>query len=81
MTDVNPEWRSFIEPLEPMTPDAALAELKRIRAMQDSDDDSDESGDVAEHHRIADETLCRVLLHFGLDELVEEWNRIYKWVS
>jgi len=36
-------------------------------------------GDHEGEHSEADELLCRLLVELGYEDVVEEWNKVYKW--
>lgn len=59
---------------EPMDPKDALEEMRRLAEL-------DDYGDIEMNHLVADTLLCRVLVHLGQKELVDEWDKVGKWYA
>jgi hypothetical protein len=59
---------------EPMDPKDALEEMRKLAEMG-------AYGDTEMNHIEADALLCRVLLHLGQKELVDEWYKVEKWFA
>jgi len=58
--------RLFLDELE-----SAKIQLKKVQGGIDEE---------YEHHR-ADEILCELLESLGLNDVVEEWDKVYKWYA
>ena len=56
-----------------------LARKYGVKAHADSE--MGDYGDTEMNHIEADALLCRVLLHLGQKELVDEWYKVEKWFA
>lgn len=53
------------------TAPGSVAQLQNIQTWDDHD----------EAHRAADKVLCEFLGHLGYQDVVAEWNKIFKWYA
>ena len=48
--------------------------IEQLQALQ-------EGRDIEVEHDVADETLCKLLISLGYQDVVDEWSKVKKWYA